>query len=265
MKELKDLLNGSRSKSKTPLKNAPRLSHESAQSETADDMNCQTCGGVQYLREDLPVGHPAFGKYTPCPDCNAEALLLGTRLSERERAINLYDLDTNGREGTTAMIQAAEMFLNNNCAGLLSFHGGYGNGKSTALKAIVNACAQSGIEAQYITLTEIMLIVREAFNVQGESDYGRIKRLASVRVLAIDECEKARVTDYAAEIQSYFFDARYRNIDTLGTVLAWNGAFEKFELPWVRSRLTEGIIVENNDSDMRDVIGQINQSQHGGK
>ncbi len=30
------------------------------------DPNCEICGGVGYLRQDLPVGHPDFGKLQIC-------------------------------------------------------------------------------------------------------------------------------------------------------------------------------------------------------
>lgn len=31
---------------------------------------CECCKGLRYVRRDLPVGHPEFGKAIPCPGCN---------------------------------------------------------------------------------------------------------------------------------------------------------------------------------------------------
>lgn len=31
---------------------------------------CYHCGGKRYVRRDVPVSHPEFGKAFPCPDCN---------------------------------------------------------------------------------------------------------------------------------------------------------------------------------------------------
>ena len=146
----------------------------------------------------------------------------------------------------------------NGRTGFLTVHGGYGNAKSTLLKALVNDCIAYDISVRYITMTEVMIYAREAFEnqKQGDSDYGRITRLASVQVLVIDELDKARISDYAREVQTHLFDVRYRKSQTLGTVVAWNGVFTAIDLPWVLSRLSQFTVVENNDADMRPLLGE---------
>lgn len=178
-------------------------------------------------------------------------------LNPRERKITFADIETVDRPGAKRMMIAAQDFIKHGWRGFLAIHGGYGNGKSTLLKALVNACLATGGEARYITMTEVMIYAREAFESQkaGDSDYGRIAQLAQVPVLVIDELDKARVTDYAREVQTHLFDVRYRNADSLGTVVAWNGAFGTIDLPWVLSRLSEYVVVENLDADMRPLIG----------
>lgn len=160
----------------------------------------------------------------------------------------------DNRPGTVGMMQAAKTFIGDP-RGFLTIHGSFGTGKSTALKSIVAECVKFGIEAHYTTLSEIMAYAREAFRDPNDTDYGRITRLARIQVLAIDEVDKARLTEYAREIQTHFFDVRYRNAGILGTVLAWNGSFEALDMPWVRSRLTEYPIISNNDADARPMIG----------
>lgn len=32
--------------------------------------DCARCSGRQYLRRDVPIGHPDFGRALACPDCN---------------------------------------------------------------------------------------------------------------------------------------------------------------------------------------------------
>lgn len=155
------------------------------------------------------------------------------------------------------MLDAARKFASAGRTGFLTIHGDYGNGKSTLLKAIVNDCIAQNVDALYITMTQVMVYAREAFESQqrGDTDYGRIEELAARRVLVIDEMDKARVTDYAREVQTHLFDVRYRQSHLLGTVVAWNGSFGQIDLPWVRSRLSEFPVVENKDADLRPVIG----------
>ncbi len=140
---------------------------------------------------------------------------------------------------------------------MLAICGSVGNGKTHALKAIVNACISAGIEARYITMAELMAFVREAFSstAPGDTDFGRISQIARVPVVCVDEMDKARFNDYAQEVQTHFFDVRYRNADRLGTVGAWNGRPESFPLPWVVSRFSEYKIVINQDADVRPMIG----------
>lgn len=178
-------------------------------------------------------------------------------LNPIERKIGMGDIEIGGRKGAAAMMQAARDFLAGGCNGFLTFHGLYGNGKSTMMKALANECISRGIEARYITMNEVMIYAREAFDSQkaGDSDYGRITRLAGIRVLFIDEIDKARLTDYAREVQTHLFDVRYRQSHLLGTVVAWNGGFRDIALPWVLSRLSEFPVVENRDADMRPLLG----------
>lgn len=157
------------------------------------------------------------------------------------------------------MMSAAQAFMKAGCTGFLSVHGGFGNGKSTMLKSVVNECLLNGIDVRYVTMTNVMMYVREAFNsgMTGDSDFSRVTRLAKVQVLVIDECEKGRMSEHAREIQTHLFDERYRASHQLGTVLAWNGEFESFDLPWVRSRLSEFTVVKNSDADMRPLLGGV--------
>lgn len=217
---------------------------------------CRLCDGMKFLRLDVEVGHPSFGRVVPCPKCNAAEVTAG--LNPQERHIRFEDIETHGRPGAQAMLLAARQFVSGGRVGFLTIHGGYGNGKSMCLKALVNDCIENGVDVLYITMTEVMVYAREAFENEqrGDTDYGRISKLASTQVLVIDELDKARITDYAREVQTHLFDTRYRNSHMLGTVVAWNGRFEDFDLPWVRSRLSEFIVVENRDADMRPLLGE---------
>ena len=217
---------------------------------------CQQCNGSKYIRYDVPLGHPMFGKIFPCQLCNQENVIRASGLNPTEREVSFDALSIPNGTGTVRMVSAAKRFLQSR-KGILSIYGRYGNGKSTVLKAIVAECTRAGIEARYMTMYEVMAYAKEAFESkqQGDSDAGRITRLAQTMVLCIDELDKARLTDYAVEVQTHFFDARYRNADTLGTVVAWNGDLQTIPLPWVMSRLSEFEMVENADPDIRPLLG----------
>lgn len=218
---------------------------------------CLECNDAKYFRYDVEIDHPMFGKFFPCEACNKNAVAESTGLNPLERKITFADIVTKERPGAVKMLKAAQEFMLTQ-TGFLTIHGGFGNAKTTLLKAIINECVIKGISARYATMTEVMNYAREAFEntKQGDTDYGRISKLAQVQVLVIDELDKARVTEYAREVQTHLFDVRYRKSHLVGTVVAWNGEFDAIDLPWVLSRLSQFVVVENNDTDMRPLLGE---------
>lgn len=223
---------------------------------------CKTCNDLLFLRGDYPLGHPAFGRYTPCPDCNRPAVNAECGLSERERKLRLAHIVTEGRPGAAAMLTVARAFMRSK-TGMAGFYGNYGNGKTRILQAVVNECIEQGIEARYITATELIMWLKEAFDEKVlDTDVARIKRLAAVPVLCVDELDKFNGKPYAREAQQHIFDSRYRNANLLGTICAWNGAENGFGMPAVVSRFSEfGTLVSTNDPDMRPILGALKQKQ----
>jgi DNA replication protein DnaC len=66
--------------------------NQRASSPPATRAACPICGGAGYLREDVPVGHPRFGKLVPCQCLQTE--LEAQRLSDLRA---LSNLDAMGR------------------------------------------------------------------------------------------------------------------------------------------------------------------------
>jgi chromosomal replication initiation ATPase DnaA len=216
---------------------------------------CEYCQDVHFVRYDYPVGHPRFGLISPCPKCNQKAIDAACGLKTHERAVTLDKLITVNRPGAQAMKRAGLKFLANP-VGFLSVYGPCGNAKTILLQAIVNACLASGIEARYLTAHELMDYLKEAFDPHiMETDIGRIRRLANIPVLAIDEMDKAKNTEYSADMQQHLINERYRNANVLGTVFAWNGTLDTLPWPAVVSRISEYPHIENKDEDLRPAIG----------
>jgi chromosomal replication initiation ATPase DnaA len=216
---------------------------------------CAFCEDKGTIRYDVELGHPYFGRVFPCPKCQQKVIDAACGLKTHERRITLDSLVTKGRPGAAAMLQAATKFIEKPI-GFLSLYGSNGNGKTIVLQAIVNACLAKGIQAEYITAKLLMDHLREAFDPKlPETDIVRIRRLATVPVLVIDEFSDARDTPYAAEMQRHLVNERYRDARTLGTVFAWNVTFDDLPWPSVVSRMQEFPFVENKDPDLRPRIG----------
>lgn len=186
---------------------------------------CPTCGfppgEAGFLRTEYPAGHARFGALVRCPDCH------DGRLAERLRAACqltgwLVDASFKGYRlspGNRAAYEAAQKFAKAP-RGWLTLWGGYGLGKTHLLAATVNHCTAGRIAAVYYTLPDLLDRLRDSYGNDGFSTL--FDRLVAVPVLALDELDKVRLTDWAREKLYQLVDARYRDLDRRGTLLALN-------------------------------------------
>lgn len=234
-------------------KSAPRT-------DNGADPNCPVCAGLGFFGVNVPVGDPRFGQLFPC-ECTASyrASLLQSisGLTGDELALTLDDVHPAGT-GTAQMLAAARSFLEAP-AGMLTLWGGVGNAKTLILQAVVNEFVKSGVMAVYITMLDLLDYVRAAYD-ESEStrEHGsackRLDRFATVPVLAVDEVDKVKASDWTIERQSALFDKRYRfGVSRMaGTLLAMNK--DPHTLPeWISDRLYDGrnIVIHNADPSMR--------------
>lgn len=229
---------------------------------------CSLCDDLGFVGANVPFGHPLFGRLVPC-QCRSgrtsARLQAASGLNPDERLYTLADIEDSG-PGTRHMLAAARVFVANPI-GLLTVYGSYGNGKTITLMAIVNECLKRGLPAVYVRFTDLLDYIRDGFNevkTTGEYSgraYVRAQRFLSIRVLAIDELDDARDTEWKIEFEKGLFDRRYRdgNSHLTGTVLATNQRPEKFLDAKIVSRIRDGrnVVVENNDPDMRSGLTRL--------
>ena len=161
---------------------------------------------------------------------------------------------TANRSGTREMVEAARAFVKEP-RGILTLWGKCGNAKTVVCQAIVNECILAGIPAVYVTFAELLDWVKESYEPGcNESTASRKDRAATVHVLAIDEVDKVKRTEWVSEFQSDVLDRRYRRglSGQVGTILVMNSSPDQMP-EWISSRLNDGRnrIVENQDTDLR--------------
>lgn len=107
--------------------------------------------------------------------------------------------------------------------GFLTFWGSWGTGKTYLLAAIVNECRKLGYTAIYTTVADLLDELRETFDPGVRESYTvRFERLKRSKVLALDELEKWRASDWAEEKFFQLVDERYRHCEDRLTVFATN-------------------------------------------
>lgn len=186
---------------------------------------CPTCGFPPdeegYLKSDFPPGHPKFGALVSCPDCHeatlSERLAASSQLTGWLKGVTLDSYRANN--GNTDALRASVSFAKKPI-GWLTLWGSYGPGKTHLMAAIVNHCTRNRLAGVYYTLPDLLDKLRDSYGADGFS--ALFDRLVKVPLLALDEVDKARLTDWAQEKIYQLIDARYRDLDTRGTLFALN-------------------------------------------
>lgn len=212
------------------------------------------CKGLGFIRHDVPVGHPEFGKAFPCghPSHSGERMervIKVSGLTDKDLKRRLRDIKPN--PGNQAMLQAAREMIDNP-EGWLYVWGGPGNAKSEVLIGIVNELRLKGKVILYTKFSRIIEYMREAFSEHQQRDkYGpeasslgyvdRFERLKAIQVLAIDEMDKVRSTPFADEFCFDFLDERYRQAIRGETVTIFASNADPAEFPpAIYDRLRDG-------------------------
>lgn len=232
---------------------------------------CPTCKGAEYLRMNVPIGHPRFGKMEPCPDCRGRrvaeelqrTLTATSGLLPGEQGLTLEDIFDRG-EGSHLMLTQARRMIERPY-GLLTIWGGPGNGKTLTLQVLVNHFMAIGKPAIYARLADLLEYLRTGYDdSEPLKTSARYQKVVTCKLLALDELDKARMTEWAREVVFTLIDDRYRYGRERGelqrhTVIAMNDNPEMALDSYLVSRLRYDLlgpdgfrIVRNADPDARE-------------
>ena len=189
---------------------------------------CEICGGVGFVRYDLPVVDQGFGKVFPCPNLDRVKFPQhDCGLAENELILSWEQLlDLNGALEIARKIRDLK-------SGQIYLFGDYGLGKTHILKTAVSQAVKAGRQAHYLTTTGFLDDLRLSFDAENPntSIYGRLRFWSSVPLLALDELDRESATPFAQERLSQVLDERWQGAiaGRLVTLLASNSRPE--ELP----------------------------------
>lgn len=142
----------------------------------------------------------------PCPDCTGARSGRGGHVAGLPTALPTTLAGLGAYEHQTAALVAIERLLKNPW-GWLTLVGGYGSGKSTLLGATLAELARRGLDGAYYTASDLLRTLRESV---GERTYATtLDRIARVPVLALDELDAFRLTEFAEEALIELFGRRY--------------------------------------------------------
>ena len=173
---------------------------------------CPICRDAGYLRQDVPAGHPDFGKITPC-ECKRPALAAARleRFWKSSQAPPKYgDCTLESYPGEPSVVDALRDWLSTDRWLILS--GEYGAGKTGITVALLRELHERGQSALFVNAPSMLRRVRATYRKDAdpsESEGAVVDSLAEVDVLGIDDVGKERLTQWGSELVYDVVNRRY--------------------------------------------------------
>lgn len=141
--------------------------------------------------------------------------------------------------------------------GWVFLHGGYGTAKTLILKIALAEWLRRGGTGAYTSMSEILDNLRAAFDAKNPSaeSEARLERWQSIPLLVIDEFDRVKDTEYAAERRFRLMDDRYTRAirgEPSVTLMASNATPDALE-GYLADRIRDGrfAVVELAGDSMR--------------
>jgi DNA replication protein DnaC len=212
------------------------------------------CGGLGFVREDVPVDHPNFGRLFPCQCRLAE---IERRRLERLRSLSNLDhlarmtFDTFVPEGYGLTPDKADnlrfayeqaLKYAERPAGWLILFGGYGSGKTHLAVAIANRVIGRGKAVLFVVVPDLLDFLRATFGPNSPVTYDeRFEEVRNSPLLILDDLGTQSSTSWAQEKMFQILNYRYNG--RLPTVITSNHRMEDIDLR-LRSRMVDPDLTE---------------------
>ena len=217
------------------------------------DPKCEICGGIGWIRQDLPITHPEFGRLQVCScrqtKVNQQAQERLFRLSNLQAFshMTLENFKTEGRLGLgdqqVSSLQIAHnqaTHFSQNPSGWLLLMGTFGCGKTHLAAAIANKVLELGIPTLFLTVPDLLDWLRYSYGSQEGSFEERFEEIRNIRLLVLDDLGTQNTTPWAEEKLYQILNHRYTH--HLPTVITTNQAMIEIE-GRIRSRLQDPDLV----------------------
>ncbi len=222
-------------------------------------VRCPICQDAGYLRANVPVGHPSFGRLFPC-DCKTQELN-DQRNEELRRLSNLDAFSNHTFEsfdpdlaGMDEAYEAALTFAQEPGHRWLFLSGPCGVGKTHLAVAIARyAMEWHRMSAYFAVVPDLLDHLRSTFDPSSAAGYD--ERFASIRsapLLILDDLGTENATPWAREKLYQIINHRYSEqlptIITTNVDLSAKGKIdERIYSRIMDHRLTEHVAIEADD------------------
>jgi len=210
---------------------------------------CPRCGGLGFLRHDVPVDHPDFGKLFPCT-CRLQEMET-RRAQELRKLSNLnaltrftfeqfvpggHALNPEKRRNLQYAFVLARQFATQP-RGWLILIGGYGCGKTHLAASIANERIAQNHPALFINVPDLLDHLRATYSPTSDVSYDeRFETVRTAPLLILDDLGTENTTPWAREKLYQILNYRYNA--QLPTVITTNHQLEEIDVR-LRSRMND--------------------------
>ena len=137
--------------------------------------------------------------------------------------------------------------------GWLTLAGAYGVGKTALIYAALNHLADRGVHGRYLMMPDLLDDLRTALRRDDQTYAAKLRRVVLAPILALDELDKMRDSEFVDEVLHAIFLHRYQQRGQLGTIIGYNLDGADRLPPFLRSRIrdTRFRLVEMTGPDLR--------------
>jgi DNA replication protein DnaC len=210
---------------------------------SAPEPNCPVCKDAGWVRLDVPVGHPFFGKLLPC-QCK-QSQMEGRNAEERRRVSNLeafanheFD-DFEPTAGTDQAFEAARAFAREP-DGWLFLHGRCGVGKTHLAVAAAKEIQRQNGNVIFAVVPDLLDHLRATFDPSNGTAYDdRFNMIRGAFLLVLDDLGTENTTPWAREKLYQIINHRYN--ERLPTIITTNQDHAKLDERIVSRLLDRGL------------------------
>lgn len=217
---------------------------------------CPICQDAGYLRSDVPVGHPMFGRLTVC-ECkrreldekHAETLQQLSNLDVfTQQTFEDFDPDV---QGTAEAYDAALQFAREPAHRWLFLSGPCGTGKTHLAVAISKHVMQwHNMSVYFAVVPDLLDHLRATFDPNSGTAYDeRFTMIRNAQVLVLDDLGTENATPWAREKLYQIINHRY--MEQLPTVITSNVDQRKVD-DRIMSRILDHRLTQHIEMDAED-------------
>jgi DNA replication protein DnaC len=198
------------------------VSSDAEAGERVEEGVCPLCRGAGFVRKDVPLDHPDFGRAFPCRCVLAEGE--DERLARLQRYSNLGPLtrltfanlmsrgrstDPANQERFAKAVAAAREFAQEP-SGWLVLCGPSGCGKTHLAAAIANVCIERGQPAFFVAAADLLDHLRATYRPDSEVSYDELfEEVRNAPLVILDDLGVHTATPWAQEKLFQLINHRY--------------------------------------------------------